>query len=134
MPVEVADFDMVVMNCNLAIGIVMAAADIIIMASSNIVVTDWSVAVVDSETEVPTNFAIVVGIIAVVAVIIVVTIITYKRVAVRIADSEWTVAIHNSELAIAADIAIANEITTFLFFNIKLIKIKFKSILIFENL
>ena len=125
MPIEVADFDMVVVNCNLAIGIVMAAADIIIMASSNIaVVTDWSVAVVDSETEVPTNIAIVVGIIAVEAVIIVVAIITYKPVAVRIADSEWTVAIHNSELAIAADIAIANEITTFLFFNIKLIKNK----------
>ena len=134
MPVEVADFDMVVMNCNLAIGIVMAAADIIIMASSNIVVTDWSVAVVDSETEVPTNIAIVVGIIVAEAVIIVVAIITYKPVAVRIADSEWTVVIRNSELAIAADIAIANEITTFLFFNIKLIKIKFKSILIFENL
>ena len=124
MPVEVADFDMVVVNCNLAIGIVMAAADIIIMASSNIVVTDWAVAVVDSKTEVPTNIAIVVGIIAVEAVIIVVTIITYKPVAIRIADSEWTVAIHNSELAIAADIAIANEITTFLFFNIKLIKNK----------
>lgn len=124
------DFDMVVADYNFAIDFVAATADTVIKASSDIVVvTDWFVAVADFETEVPadTTMAVIVDWIAVVAIIavIVVTIITYKLVAIGIVDFEWIAVIRNSKLTIAADIAIANEITAFLFFNIKLIKFNF---------
>ena len=95
-------------------------------------------AVADFETEVPADItmAVVVDWIAVVAVVAVVaiTIITCKLVAIGIVDFEWIAVIHNSKLTIAADTAIANEITAFLFFNIKLIKFNFDQFYFFENL